>query len=178
MLIGRKRRRKDKAMKIVYICPASNLSTIMKKLFIIGLLTCASYGVFAQGVSYHGKKITEKGAIPATELSTQMGTKEKMPAKVEGTVESVCQMKGCWMKVKTGDGQTMRVTFKDYGFFVPKDIVGKTVVVQGTAETTVTPVDELRHYAEDAGKSKEEIAKINEPEKALTFVADGVIVKK
>lgn len=151
----------------------------MKNVLIIGLILNASFGAFAQtGVSYHGKKISEKGAIPATQLAMKMGEKEKMPAKVEGTVESVCQMKGCWMKVKTGDGQVMRVSFKDYGFFVPKDIVGKTVVMEGIAETTTTPVSELRHYAQDAGKSKEEVERITEPEKALTFVADGVIVKK
>ena len=151
----------------------------MKNVLIISLLLGASFGTFAQtNVSYHGKKISEKGAMPATQLATKMGEKDKMPAKVEGTVESVCKMKGCWMNVKTGDGQVMRVSFKDYGFFVPKDIVGKTVVMEGTAETTTTPVSELRHYAQDAGKSKEEIEKITEPEKALTFVADGVIVKK
>lgn len=151
----------------------------MKYGLIISLIMSASFGAFAQtDVSYHGKKISEKGAIPATQLVTKMGGKDKMPAKVEGTVEDVCKMKGCWMKVKTGDGQVMRVSFKDYGFFVPKDIVGKTVVLEGTAETTTTPVAELRHYAEDAGKSKEEIEKITQPEKALTFVADGVIVKK
>ena len=151
----------------------------MKNLLIIGLIFGVSFGAFAQTeVSYHGKKISEKGALPATQLVAKMGEKDKMPAKVEGTVESVCKMKGCWMKVKTGEGQVMRVSFKDYGFFVPKDIVGKTVVMEGTAETTTTPVSELRHYAEDAGKSKEEIEKITEPEKALTFVADGVIVKK
>lgn len=151
----------------------------MKNVLIIGLIMSASFGAFAQtDVSYHGKKISEKGAIPATQLVAKMGEKDKMPAKVEGTVESVCQMKGCWMKVKTGDGQVMRVSFKDYGFFVPKDIVGKTVVLEGTAETTTTPVAELRHYAQDAGQSKEEVEKITEPEKALTFVADGVIVKR
>lgn len=151
----------------------------MKNVLIIGLILSASVGAFAQtGASYHGKKISEKGALPATQLSTTMGQKGKMPVKVEGTVESVCQMKGCWMNIKTGDGQVMRVSFKDYGFFVPKDIVGKTVVMEGTAETTTTPVSELRHYAQDAGKSKEEIEKITEPEKALTFVADGVIVKE
>lgn len=151
----------------------------MKNILFTGMLVAASFSVFAQGgSSFHGKKITDKGAIPATELTAKMADKTQMPAKVEGTVESVCKVKGCWMKVKTSDGQTMRVTFKDYGFFVPKDIVGKTVVVEGTAETTTTPVAELRHYAEDAGKSKEEIAKITAPEKALTFVADGVIVKK
>ncbi|SOD97352.1 DUF4920 domain-containing protein [Spirosoma fluviale] len=151
----------------------------MKTILLTSLLIAASFGVFAQTeASYHGKKITTSGALPATELATKMADKKEMPAKVEGTVESVCKVKGCWMKVKTGDGQTMRVTFKDYGFFVPKDIVGKTVVVEGTAENTTTPVADLRHFAEDAGKSKEEIAKITEPEKALTFVADGVIVKK
>ena len=151
----------------------------MKNHLLICLFVIASSSAFAQHeISYHGKKITENGAIPAVQLATKMGDKTQMPAKVEGTVESVCKVKGCWMKVKTGDGQTMRVTFKDYGFFVPKDIVGKTVVVEGTAETTTTPVADLRHYAQDAGKSKEEIAKITEPEKELAFVADGVIVKK
>lgn len=146
------------------------------KTFMTLMLLCASIAGYSQ-TSYHGKKISEAGAIPATQLAATMGGKDKMTTKVEGTVEDVCKMKGCWMKVKTGDGQTMRVMFKDYGFFVPKDIVGKKVVMEGIAETTTTPVDELRHYAEDAGKSKEEIAKITKPEKALTFMADGVIVK-
>ena len=151
----------------------------MKIFLLSALLLVTSLGAFAQqAVSYHGKKITEKGAIPATQLADKMAGKTQMPAKIEGTVESVCKVKGCWMNVKTADNQVMRVTFKDYGFFVPKDIVGKTVVMEGTAETTTTPVDELRHYAQDAGKSKAEIEKITEPEKALSFVADGVIVKK
>ena len=150
----------------------------MKNILIAALLLGASFGAVAQdNVSYHGKKITEKGAIPATELVAKMATKDKLPAKVEGTVESVCQAKGCWMKVKMDNGETMRVTFKDYGFFVPKDIAGKTVVVEGVAEKKTTPVAELRHYAEDAGKSKEEIAKITDPKNELAFVADGVIVK-
>ncbi|GAB3761941.1 DUF4920 domain-containing protein [Spirosoma pomorum] len=151
----------------------------MKNLFALAIAFSLSYGAFAQhDASYHGKKITEKGAVPATELAAKMGDKTAMPIKVEGTVESVCKMKGCWMKVNTGDGQTMRVMFKDYAFFVPKDIEGKTVVLEGVAETTTTSVAKLRHYAEDGGKSKEEIEKITEPEKAITFMADGVIVKK
>ncbi|CCH01009.1 hypothetical protein FAES_3000 [Fibrella aestuarina BUZ 2] len=148
----------------------------MKFIAIVALSLGLTYGATAQD-SYHGKKISEKGAIPAAQLASNLGNKAEAKTKVEGTVESVCQMKGCWMKLKTADGQTMRVTFKDYGFFVPKDISGKTVVVEGVAKQTTTPVSELRHYAEDAGKSKEEIAKITEPEKAITFVADGVIVK-
>ena len=150
----------------------------MKSIAFLALLLGLSVGASAQVESFHGKKINDRKAIPAAQLATALAEKTEMPAKVEGTVESVCQVKGCWMKVKTTEGQTMRVSFKDYGFFVPKDIVGKTVVMQGTAKQTVTPVAELRHYAEDAGKSKEAIEKITEPEKAITFVADGVLVRK
>ncbi|MCP1384270.1 DUF4920 domain-containing protein [Runella salmonicolor] len=149
----------------------------MKNILITALFTLFVAGAYAQE-SYFGKKINDKGALASAELPKKMAAKEKMSAKVVGTVESVCQAKGCWMKVKTADGQTMRVSFKDYGFFVPKDIAGKTVVFEGEAKMKTTPVAELQHYAEDAGKSKEDIAKITEPKHELTFVADGVIVKK
>lgn len=148
----------------------------MKQVLI--MLLAVGLTLTAKAQSFHGKKISEDGAIPATELAAKIGDQKEVKTKVEGTVQEVCKMKGCWMTVKTADGKTMRVTFKDYGFFVPKDIAGKQVVFEGVAQTTVTPVDELRHYAEDAGKSKAEIEKIKDPEKALTFVADGVIVKK
>ena len=149
----------------------------MKNILITALFTLFITSAYAQE-SYFGKKINDKGALASAELPKKMAAKEKMAAKVVGTVESVCQAKGCWMKVKTADGQTMRVSFKDYGFFVPKDIAGKTVVFEGEAKMKTTPVAELQHYAEDAGKSKEDIAKITEPKHELTFVADGVIVKK
>ncbi|WP_337043528.1 DUF4920 domain-containing protein [Emticicia sp. 17c] len=150
----------------------------MKKLVsILALLMVVNFA-FAQKFDSFGDKINADGAIAATELNKKAQETPSFDAKVTGTVESVCQVKGCWMKVKLSDGQTMRVTFKDYGFFVPKDISGKTVVFEGNAKTKTTSVDELRHYAEDAGKSKEEVAKITEPKKELTFVANGVLVSK
>ncbi len=148
---------------------------LINTLFVAAALLTATVAT-AQTGSF-GKKITEQGAVPVTELATTMSGTDQKPAKVTGTVESVCQMKGCWMKLRTTDGQTMRVTFRDYGFFVPKDIAGKTVVLEGTAQQTTTSVARLRHYAEDAGKPKAEVEKITQPETALTFVADGVIVK-
>jgi hypothetical protein len=147
----------------------------MKKLALGLMFLGASF--ITQAQSFHGETITETGAIPATELAIKLENKEEMPAKVTGVVESVCKAAGCWMKVKTTDGQTLRVTFKDYGFFVPKDIAGKTVVFEGVAKVKTTSVAMLKHYAEDGGKSKEDIAKITHPEKAIGFVANGVIVK-
>jgi hypothetical protein len=93
---------------------------------------------------------------------------------LRGTVNEVCQAKGCWMTIAAGEDEEMMVKFKDYGFFMPKDISGREVVMHGKAFYQVTPVDELRHYAEDAGKSAEEIAQIMEPKRELHFLADGV----
>ena len=127
--------------------------------------------------SYYGAKIDEKGAVPVSEMNQIMDDSQEMNMKVEGEVSEVCQVKGCWMTLKKPDGSTMRVTFKDYGFFVPKDISGKSVVISGRAYINTTSVEQLRHYAEDAKKSKEEIEKITAPKEELAFEADGVIVK-
>ena len=93
---------------------------------------------------------------------------------VVGRVNEVCQAKGCWLTMATGGDEEMMVKFKDYGFFVPKDIGGREVVLNGMAYYQITPVDELRHYAEDAGKSPEEIAAITDDQRELRFLATGV----
>jgi hypothetical protein len=123
-----------------------------------------------------GEEIDPTGAIPVEEMLIQLGNGTEMPAKVRGTVVDVCQKKGCWMELDKGDGSTIRVTFKDYGFFVPMDIKGREVVINGLAYVDTTSVADLRHYAEDAGKSQEEINSITEPETEVAFEADGVIV--
>ncbi|MFN5324771.1 MAG: DUF4920 domain-containing protein [Bacteroidota bacterium] len=124
-----------------------------------------------------GEKFDPASAMAMGDLVKQMQGKESMAAIVEGKVSSVCQAKGCWMKIETGTGETIRVSFKDYGFFVPKDLAGSTVYMKGVASINITSVEELRHFAEDAKKSKEEIEKITEPKKELVFEADGVMIK-
>ena len=64
-------------------------------------------------------------------------------------------------------------------FFVPVDSVeGKTAIIQGDLFLDTTSVEMLKHYAEDAGKSEEEITLITEPSFELGFIADGVIIKE
>ena len=151
----------------------------MKKLVkgtAILLLFFTLQSVQAQTDSY-GEELTDAKAIKATNLGKTMDGKEAMKMKLKGEIAEVCQMKGCWMTVATGDGQTIRVTFKDYGFFVPKDAAGKKTVIEGEVKMETVDVATLKHYAEDAGKSKEEIAAITEPETKLTFVASGVEIE-
>jgi Domain of unknown function (DUF4920) len=128
----------------------------------------------AKGVTY-GEGTTAEGAIALNNVETKMEN-GKFTGKATGKVTSVCMEKGCWMKVEKSSGETVMVKFKDYGFFMPKDIVGKEVVLDGEATVKETSVKQLKHYAQDAGKSKEEINKIKAPKKELIFVAKGVLV--
>ena len=117
--------------------------------------------------------------MPFKELLLKISDTDSLQTKVIGTVESVCQVKGCWMNIVMPDtGEEMFVKFKDYGFFMPKDIAGREVVLNGKAFVNEVPVEELRHYAEDAGKSKEEIEAITEPKRTYSFEADGVLLKE
>ncbi|MBK0383037.1 DUF4920 domain-containing protein [Pedobacter sp. SD-b] len=129
----------------------------------------------AKGVTY-GEKIDAKNLIPVNGLSAKMGNNDILAAKIYGTVTDVCTKKGCWMKLDNGDGTTTMVTFKDYKFFMPKDIVGKKVALDGVSKQVLTSVAEQKHYLEDAGKSKEEIAKVTKPKKEIKYEAKGVLV--
>ena len=155
--------------------------TLMLLLVLIGM----SYGSAQQsdipsaksGVQY-GKKIDQHQAISVSKLEKSFGKDSTYNGKVEGVVVEVCKKKGCFMTLKReGSNEPIMVRFTDYTYFMPQDIVGKTVVVEGKAKLNTTSVAWLKHYAEDMGKSKEEIAKITKPKESITIVADGVIVK-
>lgn len=123
-----------------------------------------------------GEAFTPESVLAFNDISSKLSEQDSVVLTVKGTVDEVCQAKGCWMTIQGGEEEGMMVRFKDYGFFMPKDISGREVIMNGKAFYRVTPVDELRHYAEDAGKTAEEIAAITEPKKELSFEADGVIL--
>ena len=127
-------------------------------------------------LEYYGEKINSTNTVSLQDLITH--AKEKSIAKVNGTILSTCPKKGCWMQVKV-ETDTIQVTFKDYGFFVPKNgLENKKTVLEGFVKQDTISVKMLRHYAEDAGKSKSEIELIVKPEFKLSFVASGVIINQ
>lgn len=103
---------------------------------------------------------------------------DSIAVKFVTNIKSVCKKKGCWMKLDLGNGEEAFVKFKDYAFFVPLNADGSNAIINGYASVNVVSVEELRHYAKDAGKSKEEINKIKKPEVTYSFMADGVYIKK
>lgn len=98
----------------------------------------------------------------------------KTPIRLVGTVTNSCKKKGCWMTIQDGD-HTVRVTFKDYGFFVPLEFTNREVVIEGILEMKEMPEEMAKHLAKDEGKSKEEIAKISGNKMELSFVATSVV---
>lgn len=130
----------------------------------------------------YGDQITEKDFLSSIDAYSKYQTLkagDTINLKFASTINEVCSKKGCWMKLPAGEqGETVMVRFKDYGFFMPLDSQGKEVIVEGIAFVKETSVEELRHYAQDAGKSKEEIAQITEPKLEMSFEAHGVLMKK
>jgi hypothetical protein len=124
-----------------------------------------------------GTPFEEKGAITVKEMMNGMKSKNEMNVKVTAPVVTVCKSEGCWMEIDNGSGDKIMVKMKNHDFFLPKEIEGKTAIVQGVAKKEVTSVADLRHYAEDAGKSEKEINAITQPKTEIIIIAEGVILK-
>lgn len=125
---------------------------------------------------WYGEKPTPNGAIGIAEIPAKLAVNESFDTKVTAKVLDVCSKKGCWLKLAVNDSTTAFVKMKDYAFFLPTAIKGKTIVLDGAAMMKTTSVDELKHYAQDAKKSKDEIAAITKPEKEIRFTATGILV--
>ena len=128
-------------------------------------------------VGKYGEEITEDGTISTDDMVAMLAKSDSVAVKVKGEITATCAMKGCWMNLVMPNGDEMRVTFKDYGFFVPKEgMEGNLAIIDGVVTRTLTDVATLKHYAEDAGKPQEEIDAITEDKEELAFVANGVII--
>lgn len=159
----------------------------MKKLLLLGGLFFGVLGVSAQteiapavkGQEY-GEGVSEAktfNVYSADKLVRDLTSTDKLEnVIIQAEVSAVCEKKGCWLTLLNQSGTRVFVKMKDYAFFLPQDIVGKTVLLDADAEKKVTSVEELRHYAEDEGKLKAEIAKITKPSTEIRVLAKGIKV--
>lgn len=128
-----------------------------------------------------GEKTNTEDVLSSEEMEERFANMEMgdtLETKFRANVNSVCKKKGCWMRLKLRNDEETLVRFKDYEFFVPKDIEQKEVIVKGKAYLNELSVDDQQHYAKDAGKNEEEIAAITEPKRTMAFMADGVLIKE
>ncbi len=157
----------------------------MKKIILVLTTICIGFVLNAQppkvpanAGSIFGQKTSPDEAISVEQLFEKMKNADNaksLPVTLKGVVTDVCKAEGCWIKIQSPDG-SMMVKMKDHSFTVPLVLNGKTIVINGEAEEKLTTVEQLRHFAEDAGKSKDEIAKIKDPKKEIIVQAKGILV--
>ena len=122
-----------------------------------------------------GAPLGDSSKVALADLVKDPAAWSGMTVKTEGVVSTVCQEKGCWMTLKSSD-QSVRVTFKDYGFFVPKDSAGATAVMEGIFNVKTIPEATAKHYASEAPGGKPDA--INGDQKELSLVASGVELER
>lgn len=147
----------------------------MRPLFFLILFAAAVYLIPASPKGqFFGEPFDTSNPKPISEVLKTEIDSVGMFAIVSGTIEAVCQEKGCWLTLKT-DSTTIRVRFKNYGFFVPKDIAGREVVLAGIIRQEKTSAAVEQHYREDAGDT----TKVVMPEYIIktSFLASGVYLK-
>lgn len=100
------------------------------------------------GVVRRGETLTTTAALSVSDCMAQAKELSGKAVKVEGTVQQVCAAKGCWwtMQGETPE-QSIRITAKGYGFFVPRDAKGKKAVAEGVIEVKELSDAEAEHLA-------------------------------
>jgi hypothetical protein len=142
----------------------------MKKLVAVLLLAVSA---FAGEVVKRGAPISSE--TPAVAIKSVLEKPEaytKSPVVIEGVVLAACETRGCWMQVAPAAGEAgMRVTFKDYAFFVPLDSKGRAARMEGTVSVkTLSKADVDHLVGEGATLKRNPDGTANE----VSFVASGV----
>ena len=149
----------------------------MKKLTIIALTLLVATATLASEVIKRGAPISnETRQVALAELLANPEEYTKAPVVIEGLVETACPNKGCWMQVVPEAGKAgMRVTFKNYGFFVPKDSKGTTARMEGVVTVkTLSKADAEHLEGEGAKLARNPDGTARE----VSFVATGVELRK
>lgn len=121
-----------------------------------------------------GTELDVESLVPVSLTEIINGGDEVDEITLLTSVSEVCAKKGCFFIAQDGD-LTARITFKDYGFFIPTDSQGKEVILVGDFSVETLTEEKAKHYAEDAGQDASEI---KGEQKEYSIVATSVVVPK
>ncbi len=122
---------------------------------------------------HYGAEITLDAPVTVGYAIGHIDELKEREILLKGQVAKVCENKGCWMVLQSDQGE-VRVTFKDYGFFVSPELIDQQVWAQGRLYEETLDISQARHFAKDAGASQEELQKIDQPVREYRFVATAV----
>ncbi len=125
------------------------------------------YEVFGSSPTDSGMKVS------LDELVSNSGQYEGKEVLVETRIAKVCQKKGCFFIAQSG-ADSVRITFEDYGFFIPTDSGGKQAMLAGVFSRRPVSAEQAEHVAEDLGEAPAESA----PAFEYSIVATGIRIYK
>lgn len=148
----------------------------MKKLLLVLLLATTA---FADDVITRGAAVPKDAkAIPLATVLQNPESYTKEAVVVEGVIAASCTRQGCWMQLAPSeekDAQSVRVTFKDYGFFIPLQAKGMKARAEGVAVVKTLSKADADHLEEEGAKLKRQQ---DGTALEVSFIANGVELKK
>jgi Domain of unknown function (DUF4920) len=119
------------------------------------------------------------GNAPVVQFSEALATPRLFSGRtvrIAGIVERNCTEKGCWMELAPKLGSPgVRVTFKDYGFFIPLNSKGMKAIAEGEFAVATMSKEKADHLeAEGARLKRNADGTVNE----VSFIASAVELRK
>lgn len=145
---------------------------IITAVFLFTLSASAGEEVIRRGTAIPA----DAAVVPMPKVLADPAAYATKPVVTEGVIERSCTNKGCWMQLAPAAGEKgMRVTFKDYGFFIPLDAKGLQARVEGVTKSRTLSKKEVDHLERDGAKlAREADGTVRE----VSFVASGVELRK
>ncbi|MEQ8690847.1 MAG: DUF4920 domain-containing protein [Pseudomonadales bacterium] len=110
---------------------------------------------------------------PLAEVLADVDAHAGKPLLVRTTIARVCQKKGCFFIAQDGV-QAVRVSFRDYGFFIPTDAGGKDVLLAGELVRKHVPEQQAEHFRADLGDAAAPVAAGD----VVELIADGIRIPR
>ncbi len=137
------------------------------------------------GYEFYGTtEVKPSEAITVEEMVVKVSTDGAFEGNVAAVLDGVCKKQGCWVTMTNKNGESVRVRFKDHSFGVPTDTPeGTEVILRGVATMDTTSMDLQKHYLDDAKEAGQEVSQeqydaITEDLIEISFISDGILVKK
>jgi hypothetical protein len=130
-------------------------------------------------VEHFGAALGGAPRHPVTAVLADPSAFTAHPIQIDGHVRRACSRKGCWMELAAGSDAALpgcRVTFRDYGFFVPTDSQGARALAEGELKLRRLTPQRVAHYEAEGATfaAKHPDGSADE----VQFIASGVELRR
>jgi hypothetical protein len=143
-------------------------------MFCVAPLLAQKHTPIPHGMVY-GEKPDTITVMAAGKLEAFMGKKTRITTAITGKVLRVTKEKGGWFEIDAGNGKIIAAHFKNYAITIPKELKGRTVIIDGVAQKQFI-ADDLQHLAGDTVEGKKQHQVKTDPKRKLTFEVKGLLV--